>query len=795
MIVYTAKKKTFIEDVRLNRIHEKILLEFRRRLSRSVAAKEVDSWRHSLQFMSNLMLDQGIPDDAGVSLEYHIPLTSKRIDFILSGANEQRQETAVIVELKQWQQAEPLQKDGIIRTPLGGGWRETSHPSYQAWTYASLIEDYNETVRAESIRLVPCAYLHNMDDGSAVNDPVYAPHTSRAPVFISRDAARLADFLKQHVRYGDDRDLLYRIENGRIRPSRSLADAVLDMLKGNDAFVMIDDQKVAFETAIELAERAQKGKRQVLIVEGGPGTGKSVLAINLMARLTDREITTQYVSRNAAPRAVYEAQLTGSFKKSRISNMFRGSGAFMETKPDTFGALLVDEAHRLNEKSGLYGNQGEHQIKEIMQAARLSVFFVDEAQRVTLKDVGSRAEIRRWAERLGAEVTELGLASQFRCGGSDGYLAFVDQLLQIRDTANDDLESVDYDIQVVDSPQALRQAIVSRNANNRARMVAGYCWDWKSKKDPVAMDIELPEHDFAAQWNLTRDGSLWALAEHSVEQIGCIHTIQGLELDYVGVIIGPDLIVRDGEILTDGRKRSSIDRSVRGIRKLYKEDPETAKREADELIKNTYRTLMTRGMKGCFVFCTDPETNAWFREQIATPSANPVMRAADYEALPYPLLAPEEVVPFENALPVYDLAVAAGEFSDPQAVEDCDWMQRPDWLKAEPGHFVTRVVGESMNQRIPSGTWCVFRANPAGSREGKIVLVSHRDIQDADTGGRYTVKRYHSEKSADGDGQWYHTRIVLKPESRLFGYRNIELTEDVAEELRIVGELVTTLGQ
>ena len=795
MIVYTAKKKTFIEDVRLNRIHEKILLEFRRRLSRSVAAKEVDSWRHSLQFMSNLMLDQAIPDDAGVSLEYHIPLTSKRIDFILSGANEQRQETAVIVELKQWQKAEPLlHKDGIIRTPLGGGWRETSHPSYQAWTYASLIRDYNETVRAESIRLVPCAYLHNMDDGSAVNDPVYAPHTSQAPVFISRDVERLADFLKQHVRYGDDRDLLYRIENGRIRPSRSLADAVLTMLQGNDAFVMIDDQKVAFETALELAHRAQQGKRQVLIVEGGPGTGKSVLAINLLARLTGRDMAAQYVSRNAAPRAVYEAQLTGSFKKSRISNMFRGSGSFMDAAPDSFGALLVDEAHRLNEKSGLYGNQGEHQIKEIMQAARLPVFFVDEAQRVTLKDVGSRAEIRRWAERLGAEVTELGLASQFRCGGSDGYLAFVDQLLQIRDTANDDLESVDYDIQVVDSPHALRQAIVSHNANNRARMVAGYCWDWKSKKAPNAMDIELPQHDFAAQWNLTRDGSLWALAEHSVEQIGCIHTIQGLELDYVGVIIGPDLIVRDGEIQTDGRKRSSMDRSVRGIRKLYKEDPETAKREADEIIKNTYRTLMTRGMKGCFVFCTDPETNAWFREQIQTPSANPVMRAADYEALPYPLLDTQEVVPFENALPVYDLAVAAGEFSDPQAVEDCDWMQRPDWLKAEPGHFVTRVVGESMNQRIPSGTWCLFRAKPAGSREGKIVLVSHRDIQDADTGGRYTVKRYHSEKSEDDDGQWYHTRIVLKPESRLFGYRDIELTEDAASDLQVIGEFVTTLS-
>ena len=794
MIIYTAKKAAFIEDVRLNRIHEKLQLEFRRRLSRSVSVKEVDSWRGSLQFMSNLMLDQGIPDDAGVSLEYHIRRSGRRIDFVLTGVNSQREETAVIVELKQWQQAESLKKDGIIRTPLGRGWSETNHPSYQAWTYAALIEDYNETVRAESIRLVPCAYLHNMDDDSAVNDPVYAPYTSRAPVFISRDAECLAAFLKQHVRYGDHHDILYRIENGRIRPSRSLANAVLDMLSGNEAFLMIDDQKVAFETALELAHRAQKGERQVLIVEGGPGTGKSVLAIKLLARLTDYELVAQYVSRNAAPRDVYEAQLTGSFKKSRISNLFSGSGAFRGGVPNAFDVLLVDEAHRLSEKSGFYGNLGENQVKELIQAAWLSVFFVDEAQRVTLKDIGTRAEIRYWAAQLEAEVTELGLASQFRCGGSDGYLAFVDQLLQIRDTANKDIESVDYDIQVVDSPHALRQAVVSRNANNRARMVAGYCWSWKSKKQPDVMDIQLPEYDFAAQWNLNDDGNLWALAEHSVEQIGCIHTIQGLELDYVGVIIGPDLIVRDGEIRTDGRERAPRDSSVLGIRKLYKEDPETAKREADEIIKNTYRTLMTRGMKGCFVFCTDPETNAWFREQIETPSANPVMRAADYDALPFPLLDPEEVVPFENALPVYDLAVAAGEFSDPQAVEDCDWMQRPDWLKAEPGHFVTRVVGESMNQRIPSGTWCLFRANPAGTREGKIVLVSHRDIQDADTGGRYTVKRYHSEKSADDDGQWYHSRIVLKPESRLFGYRNIELTEDAASDLQVIGEFVTTLS-
>lgn len=793
MIVYSSNKHQFIEDVRFNRIADKILLEFRRRLSRSVAAKEVESWRNSLQHMSNLLLGPEIPEAAGVAIEYHIPLTSKRIDFILTGQNQHREETAVIVELKQWSQTEVSTKDGIISTPLGGGWRETSHPSYQAWTYAALIQDYNETVRNENIRLVPCAYLHNLSEGGAVNDSSYQAHIDRAPVFISQDAEKLACFLRQHVRYGDSGDVLYRIENGRIRPSRSLADAVLSMLQGNDAFVMIDDQKLVFETALQLAHKAQSGHKQVLIVEGGPGTGKSVLAINLLAKLTDREMVTQYVSRNAAPREVYQAKLTGSFKRSRISNLFRGSGSFTEADLNAFDVLLVDEAHRLNEKSGLYGNLGENQVKEIIQTARLSVFFIDEAQRVTLKDIGSSVEIKRWAKESDADVTELALESQFRCGGSDGYLAFVDHLLQIRETANRTIETIDYDIQVVNTPHELRQAILSRNANNRARMVAGYCWDWLSKKDPKAMDIVLPEYDFSAQWNLTKDGSLWAMAEASVEQIGCIHTIQGLELDYVGVIVGPDFVVRDGKIVTDGRKRSSMDRSVRGIKSLYQKEPKAADQNAAEIIKNTYRTLLTRGMKGCFVFCVDPETNVWFKEKIQSPVANPVQRSANYEGLPYPILNPDQVNPYQNAVPVFDLAIAAGEFSDYQNASENDWMEIPEWLNVQPGYFVTRVVGESMNRRIPNGAWCVFRSNPAGSRQGKIVLVEHRDIQDVDTGGQYTIKRYYSEKVPDGEGGWSHAQIVLKPESSLFGYSNIVLTDQAAEELRVVGEWVATL--
>jgi hypothetical protein len=276
--------------------------------------------------------------------------------------------------------------------------------------------------------------------------------------------------------------------------------------------------------------------------------------------------------------------------------------------------LIVDEAHRLNEKSGFYGNQGDNQIKEIIRVTRCSVFFLDQDQRVTLKDIGDRDEIRRWAAEAGANLTELKLESQFRCNGSDGYLAWVNNTLQVEETANPTLAGIRYDFRVFDSPNDLRSHIVELNReSNKARMVAGYCWDWKGKRNPDIEDVTIPEHDFSMRWNLDTDSSLWIIAPDSVSEIGCIHTCQGLELDYVGVVIGPDLVVRDGQVVTDAGKRSSQDRSIRGYKSMLKEEPETAKSLADRIIKNTYRTLMTRGQKGCYIYCVDGETNEYFK--------------------------------------------------------------------------------------------------------------------------------------------------------------------------------------
>lgn len=615
MIVYRSTKRAFQDEVERGDIDLVIEKKFFEVFHKRTSGKEVDSWWNSLHYMSTVLNDPAIPDDVGVAIECQIPQTSKRIDFVISGTDEKGKSNIVIVELKQWKKAELTEKDGIVRTALGKGLHETSHPSYQAWSYAQLLQDYNEVIRTECISLNPCAYLHNYVDDEVIRSDFYSEYLEKAPVFLKRDPHKLRDFIKQFVRKGDNGEILYRIEKGKIRPSRQLSESLVSLLKGNKEFIMIDEQKVVYETALWLTEKAKTEGKKVLIVEGGPGTGKSVVAINLIVEITKRDMLTQYVTKNAAPRAVYQSKLTGTITRSRFAALFQSSGVFTEAQPNQFDTLIVDEAHRLNEKSGMFQNKGENQIMEIIRTANCSVFFIDENQKVSMKDIGTKDEIKKQAKRMNAEVHEMELSSQFRCNGSDAYLAFLDNLLQIRETANPDLSDINYDFKVCDSPSELRDIIFEKNKEkNSARLVAGYCWDWKSQKDLKAMDIVFPEYDFAMQWNLALDSMLWIMKPDSVNEIGCIHTCQGLELDYVGVIIGKDLIVRNGEVLVNPSQRSKMDSSIKGYKKMLKEDPEKAKKLIKAIIKNTYRTLMTRGIKGCYVWAEDVETRGWLKK-------------------------------------------------------------------------------------------------------------------------------------------------------------------------------------
>lgn len=794
MIVYASTKSGFIDDVANNRIEDKILASVRKRLHHATSPSEIRSWKNSMQYMHTILVHSGVPVDVGVAIEYSIPQTSKRVDFILTGEDDTDHPTAVIIELKQWEQVWPTGMDGIVTTILQGAKVNTSHPSFQAWSYAVLLEDFNETVQTDNIRLKPCAYLHNCNSPHVINDPFYRQYTDRAPAFLRADNAKLKTFIEQYVRKGDQGKLIYRIDGGRLRPSKSLADALEKMLNGNPEFLLIDDQKLVYETALALADKAECGTKQVLVVEGGPGTGKSVVAINLLVELTKRDKVVHYVTKNAAPRAVYQSKLTGSFTKTRFDNLFKGSGAYTKTEKNTIDVLVVDEAHRLNEKSGMYQNLGENQIKEIIHSARLSVFFIDESQRVTWKDVGRKEDIVSWAEKANADVVELGLRSQFRCNGSDGYLAWVDHSLQIRDTATTDLEGIAYDFRVFDDPNEVRRLIEEKNLeNNKARMVAGYCWDWVTQKTKSGTDVNIDAYNFRMQWNLKDDGGLWIMKPESVSEIGCIHTCQGLELDYIGVIIGPDFIVRGSNVRTQPEQRSRMDASIKGFKKALRTNPVDARKKADEIIKNTYRTLMTRGQKGCYIFCTDPETNEYFKRAVGEIGKRETFKEIDpISCFPFEVLTREEVDPFEDAVPLLDLKIAAGGFSEEQWLEQDAWVRLPEPFSVKPGYFVAQVVGNSMNRRIPDGSWCLFRSDPGGSRDGKIVLVQHRNSQDPDA-GTYTAKVYHSDKVTEGD-VWNHSRITLKPFSTDPKYKAIVLEREEAGELKVLGEFVAVLG-
>ena len=619
MIVYEATKGEFCDSVLAGSITDEIEHIYMSKIGKSPKS-QVRSWRNSMQYMRNVLEDIEIPDDCGVAIEFTIPTTSKRIDFILTGLNQFHDDSVVIIELKQWDCAEKVEgKDGIVKTILGRGLNETTHPSYQAWSYSQLIKNFNQTVSEEEIDLYPCAFLHNYDfkENDPLMDEIYRPYFEEAPLYGQRDVFKLRDFIKRYIKYGDSKNILYRIENGKIRPSKRLQDTLYSLLKGNDEFVMIDEQKITYEMAIEMARNSYcDDKKRVLIVEGGPGTGKSVVAINLLVDIMQDDMISLYVTKNSSPREVFFKQLKGKeFKMNWLKEIFKGSGSFIDSKENEFDAIIVDEAHRITERTGFL-KRGENQIKEIINASKFTVFFIDKHQKISIDDYGSIEEIERFASEFNAEVKRIKLVSQFRCNGSDGYLSWLDNVLELEETANYDGFDFDYEFKVVDSPTELQRLIFEKNRiNNKSRLVAGYCWNWISEGKANSDVHDIVIDDFEMSWNLGNTRT-WAIDEDSVNEIGCIHTSQGLEFDYVGVIIGEDMRFDGEHIITDFESRASTDRSLFGIKKMYKENPSKALELADEIIKNTYRTLMTRGMKGCYIYCEDEKLQDYFNEKI-----------------------------------------------------------------------------------------------------------------------------------------------------------------------------------
>lgn len=613
MIVYQNTKGGFIDDVRQGIIADVIENEMNNHHIPHSHEGEYRAWMNSLRFMRDVLNDNEISDLCKIAIEYQIPLTSKRVDFLISGCDEYNNNNVVVVELKQWEDSKQTDRPDVVYAYTGGSNRFVCHPSYQAYSYAKVIENFNETIQKNNIKIQSCAYLHNYKEAnrSHIDNEFYKEAITLAPIFLGRDEIKLTNFIKKFIKKEDNINILMQIENGKLKPSKSLQDAISNIFKGKQEFYLIDEQKVAYEIVKSLVNKSLKLSKDVnnengkytIIIKGGPGTGKSIIAIQLLKDLISSGKSAVYTSKNSSPREVYFKKLIeNQYKKRYLKSLFIGSGSFINAGLNEFDCIVCDEAHRLNSKSGIFKNLGENQIKEIIHASRVSVFFIDEDQIVTSSDIGSVEEIKRWANIERSKVIyddSLNLKSQFRCNGSDGYLAFIDNLLEIRETANYDFD-LDYDLKLFNSPTKLKEELKKKNTNNKARILAGYCYDWitKDKNDSDEYDIKL-EDNFKAKWNFSNT-STWAIDDDSFDQVGCIHTSQGLEFDYVGVIIGKDLRYENNHVVTDPSKRARTDQSLKGLK--HKANYLLI---ADKIIKNTYKVLLTRGQKGCYIYCED----------------------------------------------------------------------------------------------------------------------------------------------------------------------------------------------
>ena len=621
MIVYNADKRQFVQDVKSNVIATKILDLIRERGLNAGQEREFASWHNSMKFMRDIVDDSEIEDDVQIAIEYNIPQTSKRVDFIILGTDANGKENIVIVELKQWTKAEKVDDDMhfSVRTYVANDNRIVCHPSYQAYSYSRFLVNYSQTISDRGIHLIPCAYLHNYLPAfkSALSSEIYKEWYTSAPFFIMDEVQQFSDFVKKFVtKKSSHGDLLYLIEKGRIRPTKSLQDALSSMVRGTPVFDLLDEQAVCFDMCIRTMLQCLKDqKKRTIVIQGGPGTGKSVLAVNLLMHFITCACNAAYVTKNSAPREAFLSLLSGNRADNLadIIQLFRSPFRLSQVPANSYDCLIVDEAHRLVKK--MYGDwNGENQVKECINASLLTVFLLDEDQAVTTKDIGSVQEIKKWCKELGSALImreETKLYSQFRCNGSDAYIQFIDNLLQRKkETVAISLPELNYDFRVFDDPSEMREALREKNAiNNKARMVAGYCYDWNVKFHRGDVDIDLPG-GFQAKWNLAND-KIWAINPRSFDEVGCIHTAQGLEFDYVGVLIGKDLTYdkTTGRVVVNKLAISKDDKSS-GIRGAGDDD-------ARRLILNTYKTLLTRGQKGCYVYCEDPALREYFKKMIS----------------------------------------------------------------------------------------------------------------------------------------------------------------------------------
>ena len=621
MRLYSGSSTDFVSDSVHNRIADKLRDAFFHYFRYHPPPSEVNSWRNSLRAMAQV-LDFARLKDHGVILEYQLPLTSKRLDCLVSGKDGAARDQAVIVELKQWDRSEPADGDNEVVTWVGGSDRETLHPSVQVGQYTRYLSDNNTAFHqgSDPVSASGCAYLHNYS--FRPDDPLlaakFALSRSSCPVFSERDVDPLCSYLRERLDGGRGLSVLRRIESSEYAPSKKLLEHVATLIRGNPIYTLLDEQLVVFDKVLAIARSGlDSGKKAVILVKGGPGTGKSVIAINLMASLLERGLNAQYATGSKA--------FTETLRKiigSRGSAQFKYFNSYIDVKAEAIDVLVADESHRIRATSASrYTRRSERsdypQIRELLAASRLSVFFVDDHQVVRPNEIGSSDYIRSHAQDLGCRVWEYELEAQFRCNGSDAFVNWINNTLGISRTANviwDRKE--EFDFQIFSDPLSLETAIRNKAAQGyTARVTAGFCWDWSLPDEHGFLKEDVVIGDYRRPWDAKPEArrlapgipkaSLWAYDPNGINQIGCVYTAQGFEFDYVGVIFGTDLVFDPKEGKWRGIPQNSSDSVVK-----------RSKEHFAELVKNTYRVLLSRGMKGCYVYFMDDDTRNFFRSRM-----------------------------------------------------------------------------------------------------------------------------------------------------------------------------------
>lgn len=583
---------------------------------------EMRSWERSLPALRADLLSAGL-DDVEMLVEYQLPLTSKRADVVLAGVHPRTGNPSyVVVELKQWSAAAAFEgSDTLVSVEQYGG-RAVTHPAVQVEGYVEYLRDFTVVLAEHDRSLVGAAYLHNATDRD-VADLMRRPGSPHGRLFTGQRRSAFVDFLTDHLDPGQPgaaaADALLA---SKIAPSRQLLTVAADEVQRREMFVLLDEQRDAYEHVLHAVGRARRlSTKTAVVVSGGPGSGKSVIALSVMGELSRQGRTVVHATGSRS--FTQTLRKVAGHRDTRVKGLFKYFNSFMAAEPNDLDCLILDEAHRMRETSvNRYTRKADRdrarpQVEELLSAARVPVFLLDQHQVVRPGELGTAKEIERFAAAHGVDVEHIDLDDQFRCGGSQLYVDWVERLLGL--AAGGPVAwagDPSFEVAVVETPGEMERVLEEGHREGRtARMAAGYCWPWSDPRADGSLVPDVVIDGWARPWNLRGDRSvggappsaLWASDPAGFGQVGCVYTAQGFEYDHAGVIIGPDLVWRD-------------DRWV-AVREANR-DPDFKSRTAvdaadfDRLVRNVYKVLLTRGMQSVTIHSTDPETRGYLRSLV-----------------------------------------------------------------------------------------------------------------------------------------------------------------------------------